>query len=187
MADPVLYDAVTLRHFAAISRLDLLECCHGMRAEPRWVAGVKLEIEAASLNGRRECRPILEYGWLGEAVEPTVEDLAAITRLQIALGNAGYEAEDGLEVLKHRGEAESIQIAQRLGFCFVTDDNDAHKIASLRLGDERVFDTIDLLRIAVANTDLTAPEAVEVSLRIRSEDRHFRRQYERLLISRDFL
>ena len=187
MANPILYDAVTLRHFASISRLDLLEACHGSHDEPRWVVGIKTEIETAHRAGYRECRSILDSRWFGEPIEPLTDDLIPIARLQVALGNSGYDEEDERDVSRHRGEAESIQLAQRLGYWFVTDDNDAHRIACFRLGAERVFDTVDLLRLAVANADLTAREAVEVSLRIRAQERYLRRPYERLLSPRDFL
>ena len=139
------------------------------------------------MAGHRECRSILDSGWFGEPIQPLTEDLVPIARLQVALGNSGYEAEDEREASRHRGEAESIQLARRLHYWFVTDDNDAHRIACFRLGAERVFDTVDLLRLAVANGDLTPREAVEVSVRIRAQDRYLRRPYERLLTQRDFL
>jgi len=186
MADPVLYDAVTLRHFSSISRLDLLELCHGYRSEPRWVAAVRNEISVADRSGFRECRSILDTTWLGEPLDPEEDDLGQIARLQIALGNAGFEEEDAAEKLKHRGEAESIQQALKYGYFFVTDDNDAHSVASFRLGGSRVLDTVDLLRLAVANSDLTPPEAVETAHRIQGLGRSLRRQYERLLTVRDF-
>ena len=37
---PVLHDAVTLRHFAAVERMDVLRACHGHRPEPRWTEGI---------------------------------------------------------------------------------------------------------------------------------------------------
>lgn len=186
MSNPVLYDAVTLRHFASVSRLDLLPSCHGFRQEPRWVTGVKGEITRARLAGYPECQSILDETWLGDPVEPLEKDLSSIARIQIALGNSGAFAEDEADISAHRGEAESIHLAQQNRYHFVTDDNDAHQIASLRLGPERVHDSIDLLRLAVANGDLTKSQAVDVHVRIRSQDRHFRRPYERILSPRDF-
>jgi predicted nucleic acid-binding protein len=186
VADPVLYDAVTLRHFAAISRLELLQACHGNRDEPRWSAAVKLEVETSAALGHVECRSIIEMDWLGVAIEPTPADVRPIMFLRIALGNAGYETEDPQNENKHAGEAESIQLAKRLNLCFVTDDNDAYRVAIGRLGAGRVFDTVDLLRLAVANDDLRAADAVEVTNRIRAADRFLRREYERLLTPGDF-
>ena len=45
---PVLHDAVTLRHFAAVERMDILRTCHGHRPELRWTAGIRTEIESAA-------------------------------------------------------------------------------------------------------------------------------------------
>lgn len=186
MPTPVLYDSVTLRHFAVISRLDLLESCHGTCDEPRWTAAVKNEITASASFGNAECHSLLETSWLGEAVAPSSGDLKAITHLKIALGNAGYEEEDKAVESKNTGEAESIQIAHRLGYCFTTDDNEAYRVARGRLGPDRVFDTVHLLRLAVANGDLRIPDAIEVANRIRTADRFLRREYERLLTPDDF-
>ena len=187
MTSPVLYDSVTLRHFAVISRLDLLQACHGTRDKPRWTATVKKEIATSASLGNSECRSLLEMNWLGEAVASSPQDLKAITHLKISLGNAGFEEEDDAVTSKNLGEAESIQIALRLGYCFTTDDNDAHRVASGRLGSTRVFDTVDLLRLAVANGDLRIPDAIEVANRIRTADRYLRKEYERLLTPHDFL
>jgi predicted nucleic acid-binding protein len=183
---PVLYDAVTLRHFATVSRLDLLFACHSEREEPRWTATVKKEVSRAADLGRSECRSILEMSWLGEPVTPAVEDLRAIARLRVALGNAGFEAEDEASDFQHLGEAESIQVALRFDFCFVTDDNDAYSLAKGRLDSSRVFDTVDLLRLAVANGDLKVSGAIDVANRIRVSGRYLRHTYDRLLTPADF-
>ncbi|MGA2806410.1 MAG: hypothetical protein ABSF89_18850 [Acidimicrobiales bacterium] len=183
---PVLYDAVTLRHFAAVSRLDLLYACHNDREEPRWTATVREEVSRAAHLGVSECLSILEMSWLGEPLTPAIEDLRAIARLRVALGNAGFEAEDEAAESKHLGEAESIQMALRFGYCFVTDDNDAYSLAKGRLGIGRVFDTVELLRLAVANGDLTVPDAIDVANRIRTAGRYLRHTYERLLTPADF-
>lgn len=45
---PVIHDAVTLRHFAAVERMDVLQACHGHRPEPRWTEGIRAEIESAA-------------------------------------------------------------------------------------------------------------------------------------------
>ena len=48
---PGLHDAVTLRHFAAVERMDLLPACHGHRPEPRWTVGIRAEIKSAEHAG----------------------------------------------------------------------------------------------------------------------------------------
>jgi hypothetical protein len=128
----------------------------------------------------------LDSPWFGQPLDPEEEDFDAIARLQIALGNAGFEQMDEAEILRHRGEAESIQQAMKYGYSFVTDDNEAYSMASFRLGAGRVFDTVDLFRLSVANADLTPAQAVETAHRIQGLDRSLRRQYERLLTVQDF-
>ena len=48
---PVLHDAVTLRHFAAVDALDVLRAQHGHHPEPRWTEAIQDEIAAAERAG----------------------------------------------------------------------------------------------------------------------------------------
>jgi len=185
MPDPVLYDAVTLRHFAVVSRLDLIRSCHDSHDEPRWTEAVKSEIEASALRGHGECASILSFSWLGEALAPEAEDQKAIQLLRIRLSDAG-DSGDEMQAKRHLGEAESIHLAKRYGFYFYTDDNDAHRVAGSYLGGHRVHDSVDLLRFVVANGDIDVAGAAEVANRIRMTDRSLRREYERLLVAGDF-
>ena len=51
---PVIHDAVTFRHLAAVNRMDVLQACHDHRLEPRWTEGVRSEIDSAG----QLCRPV---------------------------------------------------------------------------------------------------------------------------------
>ena len=152
---PVLHDAVTLRHFAAVERMDLLQACHGHRPEPRWTEGIRAEIESAEHAGESHCSDILSETWLGAPAEPTASELAVVYRLQVGL-NDGREPPKG-----DRGEAEGIYFAEKHNGQFATDDNNAYEFARRRpsLGMGRVIDSIHILRTAVADGELTATAA----------------------------
>ncbi len=169
MTDPVLYDAVTLRHFGAIGRFDILETCHGHLMPPRWTEAVAEEIKKAAAIGQPGCKTILEAAWLLSPLEPQTQDLKAILQLQIGL-NEGKRPPTA-----HAGEAEGIYFAEKLGGRFITDDNGAHDFATRRLGPGRVQDTVDLLRGAVAMGDLLPGEAHIAANAIRNCGRHLRR------------
>lgn len=77
---PVLYDAVTLRHFAAVSRIDILKTCHEHLPDPRWTTSVRKEIETAANKGVHHCIMILQEPWLGKPVSPTIADTREIIR-----------------------------------------------------------------------------------------------------------
>ena len=167
---PILHDAVTLRHFACVAQLPLCERRHGAAAEPRWTSEVRAEVS----NGRWEqpsCADVLAAAWLGEPIEPEIDDLEGIFKLQVAL-NRGRTPPTG-----DKGEAESIFFAERLGGRFMTDDNAAYDFAKKRLGSARVFDTVRMLQEAAADGELSAREAVNIVEGIRSAGRHLRRTH----------
>src|SRR5438552_3127953 len=85
MPSPLLYDAVTLRHFAACGRLDICETVHSPLPTPRWTEEVRLEIVRAAGAGSVECPPILAASWLGSQIIPNPGDLRSIYSLQVAL------------------------------------------------------------------------------------------------------
>ena len=167
---PVLHDAVTLRHFAAAARMDVLRSCHGHRPEPRWTEGIRTEIESAANGGESHCSDILREGWLGTPAAPSVTELADVYRLQVGL-NAGREPPKG-----DRGEAEGIYFAEKHDGQFATDDNHAYEFARRRpsLGSGRVMDSIHILRTAVADGDLTATDAHRIANAMEDAGRSFR-------------
>ena len=167
---PVIHDAVTLRHFASVERLDVLQACHGHRPEPRWTEGIRAEIESAAQEGELHCSDILGEPWLGPPAEPAAAELAIVYRLQVGL-NEGREPPRG-----DRGEAEGIYFAEKHNGQFATDDNGAYEFAWRRpsLGMGRVIDSIQILRTAVADGDLTPTEAHDIANAIEDAGRSFR-------------
>ena len=172
---PVLHDAVTLRHFAAVARMDLLQACHSHRPEPRWTQGIRAEIESAEHVGESHCSDILSETWLGAPAEPTAAELAFVYRLQVGL-NDGREPPKG-----DRGEAEGIYFAEKHNGQFATDDNNAYDFARRRpsLGMGRVIDSIHILRTAVADGYLTATDADGIANAVEDADRSFRPTHRR--------
>ena len=166
---PLLYDAVTLRHFSACQSLALCELIHSPLGGPHWVEEVKNEIERADALGISGCSDILAQRWLGAPVTPSLHDQAGIVRIWIALNNGRRPPVD------HAGEAQSIYFAQLSGGTFATDDNAAYDFASRKLGQGRAIDTVDILRDAVSAGHITAAEAVTAAVYVRRAGRYLRR------------
>jgi hypothetical protein len=174
-----------LRHFAACDSLALLEAFHDGHPHPCWTEAVHGEIHytARTRSGpeRTQCRYILGQDWLGEPVEPTADDQLGIMELWIAL-NPG----DGPPT-EHAGEAQSIYFAARMDATFATDDNAAYDFAQRRLGAERVIDSIDILRRAVASALISAEAAAQLVRSMRAVDRHLRRVHPEPITADHFL
>ncbi len=168
MPGPVLYDTVTLRHFAIIRRLDICEELHHSRPAPRWTDEVCNEITRAS--GRREpgCSDILSASWLGSPVVPSASDLLPIYKIQIGL-NGGRVPPTG-----DLGEAESLHFAEQYSGILATDDAGAFDFAQRRLGAHRVIDSIRILQEAVVEGILAAADAANLANQIRASGRFLR-------------
>ena len=167
---PVIHDAVTLRHFAAVERMDVLQACHGHRPEPRWTEGIRAEIESAKRAGESHCSDILSETWLGAPAEPSIAELAVVYRLQVGLNNGRHPPKGD------QGEVEAIFFAVKHNGQFATDDNNAYEFARRRptLGAGRVIDSIHILRTAVADGDLTATDAHRIANAMEDAGRSFR-------------
>lgn len=179
MTGPRIIDAVTLRHFGCIERMSILALRTQDRPLPRWVDAVKEEIW--NCMGLPECDAVLSSGFLGQPYEIPLAEFRSVYELQVALNDLQEPAG-----IKHRGEAESIHAADVLGGDFVTDDNDAYDVAVGHLGPARVFDTVDLLREAVARGELGSSEAQHVADAIRNSGRHLRYVHPATLTAADF-
>ncbi|SRR6266568_2280488 len=166
---PRLVDGVTLRHFGIIDTMSLLEARVARCPGPRWTETVWSEVLAGI--GRPECDAVLAARFLGQPYQVSVDDLEGVFRLRIALRD---QSDDG-DRARDLGEAESIFAADRLNGDFVTDDGAAYDFARRRLGSNRVFDTIDLLREAVAQGEISPGEAQHMANAIRNSGRHLRR------------
>lgn len=138
----ILFDTVTLEHFAAANQLSLLKATFAKYDEPRWVEQVQIEVTngAALTKSRAFCEPVLELDWLGT---PVVGDLGETLHRKILLGGSDDTDE-------HLGEAESIVVALEMGAVFVTDDAGAYDHARHRavLGPNLVKDSCELLWMA---------------------------------------
>ena len=177
----VLYDAVTLRHFASVSRMDILEDCHGHRPEPRWTRTVQKEIKSAANQGVQHCAAILQETWLGQPAIPTKAETRVIFRLRSSIGLQSGLMESKDPPYAHLGEAQSIFFAEKHQGQFATDDNAAYEFALQRplLGTENVIDSIDILREAVAMSKTTDVEADQIANDIEATGRHLRRIHPR--------
>ncbi|MCY3805506.1 MAG: hypothetical protein OXG55_15070 [bacterium] len=172
--NPVLHDTVTLRHFAAAANLSVLEVRHGDRPEPRWTEAIKNELESAASAGEDHCSHILDEFWLGRPAIPSgSREFKTIYRLQVGLNDGRWPAVD------HRGEAEGIYFAEKHGGDFATDDNGAYDFARRRpsLGPGRVFDSIHILRSAVAMGEITAVDAAGIADGMEAAGRSFRPEH----------
>lgn len=167
---PVLHDAVTLRHFSAANRLDVLEDVHGSLPEPRVAQAVLDEISAAAGRGEAHCTQILAELWLGDPLALTLAERRLVSNLRISLSD-GRRPPQG-----HRGEAQSIVLAEKHGGTLATDDNAAYQFATRRpkLGPSRVIDTVEILRGAVKQDVITAQDAVGIAEDIEAADRWLR-------------
>lgn len=174
---PVLYDAVTLRHFAVISRMGILKTFHADRPGPRWTTRVRKEISTAADQGVHHCIMLLEETWLGRPANPTITETKEIISLQSML----MLPEDHPYPHAHLGEAQSIYFAAKYQGQFATDDNAAYEFARrpALLGTGNVVDSIDILREVVALGKITAQEADQVANDIEAAGRHLRRIHKR--------
>lgn len=175
----MLHDTVTLRHFAAVARLDVPESETDDRPEPRWTSEVRSEVERAS-SAETHCHSILSAEWLGEPIEAGIEDLEPIFDLQVRL-NLGRNPPSG-----DRGEAESIHFAMKLGADFATDDNAAYDFAERQLGPGRVLDSVHIIRRFAVNGRITDRAAADLAESIRASGRHLRRCHPSPLRAVDF-
>ncbi len=175
MARPVLHDAVTLNHFGAADRLDVLRDRHAHLDEPRWAEEVKREIERGVSPVNPHCKRVLEENWLGVPFEISPQDQKAFLFIWIGL-NEGRRPPD-----QHRGEAESIFLAESHDGVFATDDNGAYDFACNRpkLGSARGIDSIDVLREAVAMGEISVFEASDIAIAIEAAERSLRPPHRR--------
>jgi hypothetical protein len=166
MAHPRLIDAVVLRHFGAINRMAVLGERLVHHSPPHWTGAVHEEV--LSHYEDDDCKAVLEADFLGNPFVVPMTELSEVFRIRRAL-STGHDSPE-----RHLGEAESIWVADRFNGAFVTDDYEAFAFAEKRLGDNRVLDTVDLLREAVAARELQAGEAKQIVDAIRNLDRHLR-------------
>jgi hypothetical protein len=169
MTRRVLHDAVSLKHFAIVDRLDVLKERHGHLEEPRWCDPVHEEIKVGVGLAIENAR-ILAATWLGVPEPIAAEDMAAAYKFHVVL-NEGREPPT-----MHKGEAYSIFIGQKIGAIFYTDDETAYDwaLAKVRSGLGGVRDTIEILREAVSMGELNKTQACDLVLEMQQKGRDFR-------------
>lgn len=175
LSGPVLHDTVTLRHFASVLRLDILQSLHGHRDLPRWTQTVQSETQAGVNAGEDYCQDILDASWLDMPYAPEEGELARVFTLQAAMNGGKHPAKAN----QNLGEAESIFVAEKYHGQFATDDAGAYDFAyrHLPLGPVQVIDTIDILRFAVASGEMTTAEAKQTSDDMEAAGRIFRPEH----------
>lgn len=167
MPNQVLYDSVTLQHFAKVSRLNILPKIHQFRDEPRWVEAVFNEISASP--SLKHCADVLSFTWLGIPVSPLNDsEIVEVFNVQRRIAGVGAKPSD------HLGESQSIVICKRLGATFVTDDRDAFRTAEnpRYLGIGKVKKACSLFHEAQIEGLMTHAEIAQDHKILKMSDRH---------------
>lgn len=169
MTEFLFADNTVLCNFAAVERLDLLKSILGGRG--RWTEAVAYEASrsAAYLPGLRDL-PL--QGWLDAPVEVCGEsDMLKVERIRRAVFGGTRD-----HPRKHLGEAQTCYVilnwARFSGSWWLSDDQESVRYA--RHQGITARETIDLMRIAVANGDTGARDAYELMTKMATRDRHLR-------------
>ena len=117
-------------------------------------------------------RVLPSEGWLGEPIEITdPNDIRKITRIRRAV----FDGTDD-EPLKHLGEAQTCYViknwASFAGSWWISDDREALRYA--RFQNITTRETIDIMCIAVADGDISAPDAFGLMNQMADSDRYLR-------------
>jgi predicted nucleic acid-binding protein len=142
---PCIFDTTVLSSFALVDRLDLLEAIHGGAA--RWTNAVYSEV-ADGIGNEPQLGAVLAQEWLG--VPDPCHAIEEAERIRLALGGTRND-------LRHLGEATSIVLAEREGYVFASDDQDATRVA--RAHGVATISTVGILRECVSAEALTPTEA----------------------------
>ena len=165
MPDQLLVDAVTMRHFGVVHRMDVLAARLAGYPPPRWATAVQSEI--LDHIDEDDCKTVLEADFLGNSYSLPDGALSDVFHLQIALGGRSGTTEQ-------LGEAETLWVADHLNGTVVTDDFAAYDLAEKNFGSNRVLDTVELLREAVRADELEPSQAQQIADGIRNSGRYLR-------------
>jgi hypothetical protein len=169
MTEFLFPDNTVLCNFAAANRLDLLKSVLGGRG--RWT-------EAIAYEAKRSARylPALaglhKSGWLGKQIEITTElDVQNIEQLRRTVFGGTPE-----EPLKHLGEAQTCYVIRAweefAGSWWISDDRESLRYA--RRQGLITRETLDLVKIAVANDDMRAVDAFKMMTHMVNRGRRLR-------------
>lgn len=169
MTEHLFPDNTVLCNFAAVNRLDLLKSVLGGRG--RWTEAVAYEASrsAAKLPA---LRTLSHEGWLDEPIEIIdPKDIQKIAQIRRAV----FDGTDD-EPLKHLGEAQTCYVirnwASFAGSWWISDDIDALRHA--RFQNITTRETIDIIRMGVADGDIGAAEAFRLMNHMADCDRYLR-------------
>jgi hypothetical protein len=166
MAQPRLVDAVTLRHFGVVNRMEVLGARLVDCPQPRWTDAVRDEI--LEHMDEDDCSAVLAADFLGSPYRIPMNKLSEVFRIR-----KGISDEDG-DSARHLGEAETIWVADHVNGTVLTDDFDAYHTAEKLLGSNRVMDTVAILSEAVKADEIDTNEAKQIFDGIRNSGRHIR-------------
>lgn len=169
MSENLFPDNTVVGHFAAVDRIDLLQSVlgdHGM-----WTEAVAYE-SLRSQEKRAAFLTLRSTGWLDKPIEFTdPADIRMIARIQRAVFGGRPD-----QPLKHLGEAQTCYVIKHwapfAGSWWISDDRETIRYA--RLQNITTRETIDIVRTAVANGDISAPEAFGLMTRMADSDRVLR-------------
>lgn len=153
MSTAVFPDTTVFCNFAAVGSSTLLG--ELLRGRGRWTDAVQSEVEQ-SRGHLADLQHVLTGGWMGEPI--VAETSADIRQIEHIRRNVFGGSID--QRTKHLGEATTCHLlmtrAEFAGAWWVSDDADALRYA--RHQGITTMETLDLVRHAVADYDLTADE-----------------------------
>ncbi len=169
MTQHLFPDNTVLCNFAAVNRLDLLKSVLGRRG--RWTEAVAYEASRSAAK----LPPLLTLpseGWLDDPIEISkASDIRKINQIRRAV----FGGTDG-EPLKHLGEAQTCYViknwASFAGSWWISDDREALRYA--RFQNITTRETIDIVKIAVADGDISVPDAFGLMNQMADSDRYLR-------------
>jgi hypothetical protein len=169
MTDYLFPDNTVLCNFAAVNRLDLLKSV--LNGRGRWTEAVAYEA-SRSASKLSALRGLPAEDWLDEPIEITSESqIRKINQVRRAVFGGTDD-----KPLKHLGEAQTCYVIKNwtefAGSWWISDDREAVRHAKLQGITTR--ETIDMMSIAVANGDISAPDAFDLMQRMADSDRHLR-------------
>lgn len=165
----VFPDNTVLCNFAAVNRLDLLE--EILLGKGRWTEAVAYEASCSSPY-LPDLALLPLAGWLQDPIEVSDEkEISKINQIRRSVFG-GTDAEP----LRHLGEAQTCYLIKNrtefAGSWWVSDDRESLRYA--RRQGLIARETMDLVSIAVANGDVTAPDGYALLNSMAALDRGLR-------------
>ena len=166
MGYAVFPDNTVLCNFAAVSRLDLLK--NWLRGRGRWCEAVAREAAQSSAH-LPDLVSVADEGWLGDPIEVDGAVASQVERIRRTVFGG-----DSTRMTQHLGEAQTCHVLRTVaefnGSWWVSDDRDALDYArSQRI---QTYQTVDVMRMIVADGDLTAVVAWQLMLDMQAVGRN---------------